>query len=33
VKSYELLDNKNILQGWILYKRENILFSIDWVFM
>jgi hypothetical protein len=33
VKSYELLDNKNILQGWILYKRENILFSIYWVFM
>ena len=33
VKSYELLGNKNILQGWILYKRENILFSIYWVFM
>lgn len=33
VKSYELLDNKNILQGWILYKRENILFSINWLFM
>lgn len=33
VKSYELLGNKNILQGWMLYKRENILFSIYWVFM
>ena len=28
VKNYELLDNKNILQGWILYKRENILLEI-----
>ena len=28
VKSYELLDNKNMLQGWILYKREKILLEI-----